>query len=57
MDSKIDHYSECPNCGKLYSVVEGHDCEYGAYIPAVDYTRVMVMDSDGDQVEIRTENA
>lgn len=52
-----DHYSECHNCGKLYAVVEGHDCEDGTWIPAQDYARITVLDNDDNNVEVRTENA
>jgi hypothetical protein len=46
----------CPHCGKCYHVCEGHNCEYGTYVPPVDYTRVTVQDSQGNEVEVRVEN-
>lgn len=51
-----DPYAICPECGKCYHVCEGHDCEYGAYIPAEDYVRVTVEDSEGNEAEVRVEN-
>jgi len=47
-----DHFAECPDCGKLYPVVEGHDCEYGTYIPPRESIRVTVQDDEGNDVEI-----
>jgi hypothetical protein len=51
-----DAYATCTACGKTYHVCEGHNCEYGTYVPAVDYTRVTVEDNEGNEVEVRTEN-
>ncbi len=56
MTRRGDHFAECPDCGKLYPVVEGHDCEYGTWIPAVDSVRCMVQDQDGGDVEITVEH-
>jgi len=52
-----DHFAECPNCGKLYPVVEGHDCEYGTYIPPRESIRVTVQDDEGNDVEISVDHA
>ena len=57
MTKRGDHYAECPNCGKLYPVVEGHDCEYGTYIPPKSGVRVTVQDSDDNDVEIPVDHA
>jgi hypothetical protein len=51
-----DHFAECPNCGKLYPIIEGHDCEYGTYVPPVDSVRCTVRDQDDDDVEITVEH-
>lgn len=52
-----DYFSECPDCGKLYPIVEGHDCECGAYIPPRDTARVTVQDNEGNDVEIPVDHA
>jgi rRNA maturation endonuclease Nob1 len=52
-----DYYAECHGCGKLYPVIEGHDCEYGTHVPPVDFVRTTIEDEEGNEVEIRTENA
>jgi len=52
-----DPYTVCPECGKTYHVCDGHNCEYGTYVPPVDYTRVEVEDSEGNDVEIRVDHA
>jgi hypothetical protein len=47
-----DPYAVCLECGKTYHVCEGHNCEYGTYVPPVDSVRCTVEDQDGDDVEI-----
>ena len=51
-----DPYNVCLECGKTYHVCEGHNCEYGTYIPAASYVRVRVEDSEGGEVEVKVEN-
>ena len=51
-----DPYAICPECGKMYHVCEGHDCECGAYVPAASYVRVTVEDSEGNEAEVRVDN-
>jgi len=52
MTRRGDHYAECPECGELYAITEGHDCEWGAHIPPRYNVRVTVQDSDDNDVEI-----
>ena len=49
-------YNVCPECGKTYHVCEGHNCEYGTYVPPVDSVRCTVQDQDDDDVEIRVDH-
>ena len=51
------YFAECPDCGKLYSIIEGHDCEYGTYIPPRNIVRVTVQDNDDNDVEIPVDYA
>ena len=51
-----DPYNVCPECGKTYHVCEGHDCESGTWVSAVDTVRCTVEDEDGGGVEIRVEH-
>lgn len=51
-----DPYAVCAECGLTYHVCEGHDCEYGTWIPAVDSVRCMVQDQDDNDVEITVEH-
>ena len=57
MTRRGDHFAECPDCGKLYPVVEGHDCEYGTWIPPKNGVRVTIQDSDDNDVEIPVDYA
>jgi len=51
-----DPYAVCLECGKTYHVCEGHNCEYGTYVPALDSVHCTVQDQDGDDAEVRIEH-
>ena len=45
-------YAECPECGRLYDVTEGHDCECGTYIHPRHNVRIVVQDNAGDDADV-----
>lgn len=51
-----DPYNVCLECGKTYHVCEGHNCEYGTYVPPVDSVHCTVKDQDDQDAEITVEH-
>jgi len=45
-------YAECPECGRLYDVREGLDCESATSIPPQQTVRIVVQDNAGDDADV-----